>query len=66
MRHLIIVGALLLTGCAHGIVVLQHPQTKQTVECKHDPWGDGMSSTQIAKCVKAYEQAGYKVTGDSR
>jgi len=58
--------ALLLAGCAQGMVLLAHPQTGQTVECKADPWGDGMASTQIEKCVKAYKGAGYTIRGDSR
>jgi hypothetical protein len=51
-------------GSASRVVVLQHPQTKQTVQCKVDPWGD-MSSSQIESCVKAHKQAGYTVVGDS-
>ena len=57
---------LLLTGCAQGIVVLAHPQTGQTVECKADARSDGLGSTQIEKCVKAYKDAGYTIKGDSR
>jgi hypothetical protein len=35
------ISGLLLFGCgsATRVVVLQHTQTKQTVECKVDPWG---------------------------
>jgi hypothetical protein len=59
-------AALVLGACAHGHVVLTHPRTGQAVECKKLPWGDGLPSTQIAQCVKAYEQSGFKITGDTR
>ena len=59
--------ALVLAGCgsASRVVVLQHPQTRQTVDCKVDPWGDVNKTRQIENCVKAYKQAGYTVVGDS-
>jgi hypothetical protein len=58
--------ALFLAGCGKlHVVVLQHPQTGQTVECKSDlkivP-----ASAPLKACLKAYEQAGYKITGDTR
>ena len=58
---------LTLAGCGSPsrVVVLQHPQTKQTVECRVDPLGDMRRTTQIKNCVDAYEQAGYTVVGDS-
>ena len=53
-------------GSASRVVVLQHPQTKQTVQCKLDVVGDTtFNRRQIESCVKAHEQAGYKVVGDS-
>jgi hypothetical protein len=52
-------------GSASRVVVLQHPQTKQTVQCKVDPWGDMSFNRQVESCVKAHEQAGYTVVGDS-
>ena len=56
--------ALLLTGCvSSGIVVLTNPQTGQTVECRERP---DYGFNQRENCVKAYEQAGYKITGDTR
>jgi uncharacterized lipoprotein YajG len=66
MRLAILAAIFLLAGCAHGMAVLTNPRTDQTVECKQDPLGDGWASTQVEKCVRAYEQAGYKLTGDSR
>jgi hypothetical protein len=60
--------ALVLVGCgsATRVVVLQHPQTRQTVSCKVDPWGDVNKTKQIEDCVKAHKQAGYTVVGDSQ
>ena len=52
-------------GSPSRVVVLQHPDTKQTVQCRVDPWGDMRRTTQIESCVRAYEQAGYRVVGDS-
>ncbi len=58
---------LMLGGCGavSRVVILQNPATKQTVECKVDPLGDMRRTKQIKDCVKAYEQAGYGVVGDS-
>jgi hypothetical protein len=66
MRWFVFVLALFLTGCASGTVVLTNPKTGQTAECKRHPTDSGLASTQIEKCVKAYEQSGYKITGDTR
>ena len=58
----------LASGCgsASRVVVLQHPETKQTVQCRVEPVGDtSFNRRQIESCVKAHEQAGYKVVGDS-
>jgi hypothetical protein len=56
--------ALLLTGCVHsGVVVLTNPRTGQTVECRELP---DHGFFQRERCVKAYEQAGYAITGDTR
>jgi hypothetical protein len=67
MRSALVVGVLLLAGCgsATRLVVLQNPQTKQTVECRVDPWGDMRRTRQIEHCVDAYRKAGYEVVGDS-
>jgi hypothetical protein len=47
------------------VVVLQHPETKQTVECRVNPWGDMNMRRQIRDCISAYEEAGFEVVGDS-
>jgi len=53
-------------GSVSRVVVLQHPQTKQTIECRDDPWGSSNRTAQIEDGVKAYRQAGYTVVGDSQ
>lgn len=67
MRVALLAFTLLLTACGSvsRVVVLQNPQTKQTVECRVDPWGDMRRTRQIEDCVQAYKKAGYAVVGDS-
>jgi hypothetical protein len=67
MRRLVITSLFLLTACGSPsrVVVLQHPQTKQTVECRVDPWGSMNRTGQIDACVSAYKRSGYEVVGDS-
>jgi hypothetical protein len=45
---------------------MQHPETKQTVQCRVDPWGDTNRTRQIEACVRAHEGAGYRIVGDSK
>jgi hypothetical protein len=52
-------------GSVTRVVVLQNPETKQTVECRIDPWGSVNRTAQIEDCITAYKKAGYKVVGDS-
>jgi hypothetical protein len=56
------------TGCgsATRVVVLQHPSTQQTVQCRVDPWGSMDRTRQIEACVAAHTKAGYQVVGDSQ
>jgi len=66
--RLILVAAMLsLTACGSvtRVVVLENPQTKQTVECRVDPWGDIRRTRQIEDYVDAYRMAGYAVIGDT-
>ena len=62
---LVFILALSACGSVTRVVVLQHPQTKQTVDCKVDPWGSMNRNQQIESCVDAYKKAGYSVVGDS-
>lgn len=70
MREIVILVAcvLSLAGCGapSRVVVLQQPDTKQTVECRVDPWGSFDFTGQIESCISAYNRAGYKVVGDSK
>jgi hypothetical protein len=67
MRLILVACVLLLSPCgsASRVVVLQNPQTKQTVECRVDPWGDMRRTRQIEDCVVSYKRAGYAVVGDT-
>ena len=47
------------------IAVLQNPDTKQTVQCKADPWGSLNFAAQVDNCIRVYETAGYKKVADS-
>lgn len=68
MRRMFLVCVLLLNACGSvtRIVVLQNPQTQQTVECRVDPWGSVNRAEQIDACVSAYKKAGYAVVGESQ
>lgn len=55
-----------LAGCAASarIVILQHPDTKQTVDCKVD----GTVTRPYLKqenCIAGYQKVGYQVVSDS-
>lgn len=61
--------SLLVCGCGSyspsRVAVLQNPETKQTVECKVDPWGSINRRAQVDNCIETYQKAGYKLVGDS-
>jgi len=58
-----------LVGCSSNstqrIAVLQNPETKQTVECRVNPWGSFDRDGQITSCVNTYVKAGYVKLSDS-
>ena len=59
--------AALAVGCAslEPIVVLQHPETKQTVACQRVAGGSWATpGQQVENCVRAHEAAGYVRTGN--
>lgn len=67
-KYIIIATLLSLTGCAadpnnHTLIVLEHPETKQTVQCKGDAWASWNVYAETEKCAEAYEKAGYKRLG---
>ena len=67
MRVALLVCVLSLVACGSvsRVVVRQNPETKQTVECRVDPWGHMNRTRQVEDCVVAYKKAGYVVVGDS-
>ena len=68
-RCVFLFTTIILASCASyspaRVVIMQNPTTKQTVECKVDPWGHINRKLQIESCVDAYQQAGYKKLSDS-
>lgn len=60
---LLSVCAVPLLGCsAPEPVVLQNPDTKQTVQCAADPWAVWQwdMAAQNDDCARKYEQAGFQ------
>lgn len=56
------------SGCAmnpsnNTLVVLQHPDTKETKECRADAWTTWNVYAEVEACAKAYEKAGFKRLG---
>ena len=72
MKKAALIAALgvLAAGCASTnsysrIAVLQHPETKQTVECRFPEVAAIRLSSHIDTCVATYEKVGYKLVADS-
>lgn len=64
----VVIPALVACGGYHNparIAVLQNPETKQTVECRVDPWGSVNRAAQVDNCIAVYQKAGYKLVADS-
>jgi hypothetical protein len=66
---ILMLGMIFLVACVgvldrSRIAVLQHPETKQTVECRADPMGDSNFRKQVEFCIKAYKNAGYLLRSD--
>ena len=68
-KWLLLIAGIALTSCASyspaRVVLMQNAETKQTAECKVDPWGHINRKIQIDSCVDAYKQAGYVKLSDS-
>ena len=68
-KWIFLIAVMTVTSCASyspaRIVVMQNSETKQTVECKVDPWGHINRKIQVDSCVTSYEQAGYVKLSDS-
>ncbi|MGH8477148.1 MAG: hypothetical protein ACRERV_05770 [Methylococcales bacterium] len=41
------------------MIVLQHPKTKETKECRADAWTTWNVYAKVEECAKAYEKAGF-------
>lgn len=63
---LIVALGALATGCASSgrVVILQNPETKQTVDCRVN---GTITRPYLAQenCISGYEKVGYKVVSDS-
>jgi hypothetical protein len=60
--------ALIMSGCAMNpsnktLIVLQHPGTKETRECRADAWTTWNVYAEVEACAKAYEKAGFNRLG---
>lgn len=66
MKPLLII-ALLLAGCTNltRVVVMQNPETKQTVYCQANGAVSVGHGRQIDACMKAHAAAGYTKVSDS-
>jgi hypothetical protein len=64
---ILVACVLSLAGCGSGnrVVVLERPDTKQTVECRVNPLASLDRAGQVESCMSAYHRAGYIVVGDS-
>ena len=64
VRASVFATAVLVAGCAadptnNTLVVLQHPETKDTKQCTADAWTTWNVYAATEACAKAYEKAGY-------
>ena len=55
---LLSVVALSISACS-TMIVLQHPETKEMVQCEADPWASWNVYAATESCAKGYERAGY-------
>lgn len=65
-KILVLCLGLSLTACSspahHKQAVMYNPETKDTKECKIDPWATWQweYKSNLAECVIAYEKIGYQ------
>jgi hypothetical protein len=45
------------------LIVLHNPETKDTKECKGDPWANWNVYAATEACAQAYEKVGYQRVG---
>lgn len=57
-----------LAGCGqHGaksMVIMQHPETMEFVNCRVDAWATPVSYAKNARCVEDLQKEGYIVWGE--
>ncbi len=57
-----------LTGCgnhsAKSVVIMQHPETMDFVNCSVDAWATPASYAKNARCVEDLKEKGYIVWGE--
>lgn len=58
-----------LSGCAShsgkpSVVIMQHPETIDYVNCKVDEWATAASYAENEKCVEELKKQGYIVWGE--
>ena len=63
-----VLAALGQAGCgqhsAKAMVIMQHPETMDFVDCKVDEWATPASYAKNAKCVEDLKNKGYLVWGE--
>lgn len=61
-------GISLLAGCGQHsgktMVIMQHPETMEFVNCKVDAWATPVSYAKNARCVEDLKKQGYIVWGE--
>jgi ABC-type uncharacterized transport system auxiliary subunit len=67
-NFIILAACAVLSACAADVnnktlIVLQHPTTKETKECRGDAWTTWNVYAEVEACAKAYEKAGFKRLG---
>jgi hypothetical protein len=61
------IAVMTVASCSSAtrVAVMQNKETKQTAECRVDPWGHINVNLQVESCIKSYEQAGFVKLSDS-
>lgn len=67
MKPMLLIITLLASGCANvgRVVVMKHPETKQTVYCQGTGAVGVSHGALLNSCMKAHAAAGYVKVSDS-
>jgi uncharacterized NAD-dependent epimerase/dehydratase family protein len=49
----------ILKACGPTLIILQHPATREVVECDGAPWDNWSEVASIEMCTEGYEASGY-------